>query len=93
MIAQSTPYHCLSTKDKARSTVSGAAQNGQCMTSMYRESDKRAHGSFAFEWLSRYFDVIHCPFCAAPLMSNAPIVIQRAAVPHVTSRAREPGWM
>ncbi len=26
----------------ARSTLSGAAQNGQCMTSKYRESDKRA---------------------------------------------------
>ncbi len=32
------------------------AQNGQCMTSKYRESDKRADGSYAFEW---YFDVIH----------------------------------
>ncbi len=42
-----------------RSTLSGAAQNGQCMTSKYHESDKRADGSYAFEWLSRYFDVIH----------------------------------
>ncbi len=38
-----------------------------------RESDKRADGSYAFEWLSRYIDVIHWPFCAAPLKSNAPI--------------------
>ncbi len=30
-------------------TLSGAAQNGQCMTSKYRESDKRADGSYAFE--------------------------------------------
>ncbi len=52
---------------KAHSTLSGAAQNGQCMTSKYRESDKRADGSYAFEWLSRYFDVIHRPFYAAPL--------------------------
>ncbi len=28
-------------------------QNDQCMTSKYRESDKRADGSYAFEWLSR----------------------------------------
>ncbi len=34
-------------------------QNDQCMTSKYRESDKRADGSYAFEW--------HWPFCAAPL--------------------------
>ncbi len=33
----------------------------------YSESDKRADGSYAFEWLSRYFDVIHGPFCGAPL--------------------------
>ncbi len=37
------------------------------MTSKYRERDKRADGSYAFEWLSRYFDVIHWLFCAAPL--------------------------
>ncbi len=43
----------------ADSTLSGAAQTGQCMTSKYRESDKRTDGSYAFEWLSRYFDVIH----------------------------------
>ncbi len=42
-------------------------QNDQCMTSKYRESDKRADGSYALEWLSRYFDVIHWSFCAAPL--------------------------
>ncbi len=40
-------------------TLSGAAQNGQCLTSKNRESNKRADGSYAFEWLSRYFDVIH----------------------------------
>ncbi len=28
-------------------------QNDQCMTSKYRESDKRADRSYAFEWLSR----------------------------------------
>ncbi len=37
------------------------------MTSMYRKSDKRADGSYAFEWLSSYFDIIHWPFYAAPL--------------------------
>ncbi len=42
-----------------RRVLRGATQNGQCMTSKYRESDKRADGSYAFEWLSRYFDVIH----------------------------------
>ncbi len=41
-------------------------KNGQSMTSMYRESDKR-DWSYAFEWLSRYFDVIHWPFCIASL--------------------------
>ncbi len=51
---------------KARSTLSGAAQNGQCMTLKYRESDKRADGCYAFEWLSRYFDDIHWPFYTAP---------------------------
>ncbi len=30
-------------------------------------TDKRADGSYDFEWLSRYFDVIHWPFCAVPL--------------------------
>ncbi len=40
-------------------TLSSAAQNGRCMTSKYRESDKRADGSYDVEWLSRYFDVIH----------------------------------
>ncbi len=44
-------------KPMSRSTLSGAAQDSQCMTSEYRESDKRANGSCAFEWLSRYFDV------------------------------------
>ncbi len=37
------------------------------MTSKYRESDKRANGSYAFEWLSRYFDIIHWPFYVALL--------------------------
>ncbi len=37
------------------------------MTSKYRESDKKAVGSYAFESLSRYFDVIRWAFCAAPL--------------------------
>ncbi len=37
------------------------------MTSKYRESEKRAGGFYAFEWLSRYFDVIHWPFYVAPL--------------------------
>ncbi len=40
---------------------------GQCVTSKYRESDKREGGSYAFERLSRYFDVTHWTFCAAPL--------------------------
>ncbi len=33
------------------STSSGAAQNAQCMTSQYRESDKRADGSLCFHTL------------------------------------------
>ncbi len=37
------------------------------MTSKYHESDKRKDRAYAFESLSRYFDVIHWPFCAAPL--------------------------
>ncbi len=41
-------------------------KNGQSMTSKYRESDKR-DWSYAFEGLSRYFDVIHWPFCIASL--------------------------
>ncbi len=42
-------YWCVFTAQthKARSTSSGAAQNVQCMTSKYRESDKRADGSNA----------------------------------------------
>ncbi len=61
-------YWCvLTVQTQARSTLSSTAQNAQCMTSKYRESDKRADGSYAFEWLSRYFDFIHWPFCAAPL--------------------------
>ncbi len=51
-------------KQKARSTLSGAGQNDQCMTSKYRESDKRTDG---FKRLSRYFNIIHWPFYAAPL--------------------------
>ncbi len=27
----------------------------------------RADETYAFEWLSRYFDILHGPFCAAPL--------------------------
>ncbi len=37
-----------------------------------KDSDKRADGSYAFERLSRYFDVIHRSFYAARLKSNAP---------------------
>ncbi len=33
----------------------------------YRESDKKAVGSYAFESFSRYFDVIRWSFCAALL--------------------------
>ncbi len=50
---------------KARSTWSSAAQNDHRMTSKYRESDKKAVGSYAFESLSRYFDVIRWSFCTA----------------------------
>ncbi len=54
----------------ADSSLSGAAQNGQCMTSKYRESDKSAGGSNAFEWLSMsYTD--HS--VQRRLKSNAPI--------------------
>ncbi len=42
----------------ARSTWSSTAQNDHHMTSKYRESDKKAVGSYAFQSLSRYFDVI-----------------------------------
>ncbi len=45
------------------------------MTSKYRESDKRADGSYAFEWLSRYFDVIHWPFYAAPLKVECAVIL------------------
>ncbi len=52
---------------KARSTWSSAAQNDHRMTSKYRESDQKAVGSYAFESLSRYFDVIRWSFCSALL--------------------------
>ncbi len=55
-----SPVSCdLLVLKEARSTLSSAAQNGQCVTSKYSESDKRADGSSAFESLSWYFDVIH----------------------------------
>ncbi len=42
-------------------------QNDHRMTSKYRESYKKAVGSYAFKSLSRYFDVIRWSFCTAPL--------------------------
>ncbi len=54
---------CLSTG----STWSSATQNDHRMTSKYRESNKKAVGSYAFESLLRYFDVIRWSFCSALL--------------------------
>jgi len=53
--------HIQSYRDRdLRRVRLGAAQNDQCMKSKYRrECDNRADGSHPFEWLSRYFDVIH----------------------------------
>ncbi len=56
--AGNRPSYLATLSHSVCSTWSGAAQ--------YRESDKRADGSYAFEWLSRYFDV-HWSFCAASL--------------------------
>ncbi len=47
------------------------------MTSKYRDSDKRADGSYAFEWLSRYFDAIYTDhYVQRRLKSNAPNVLR-----------------
>ncbi len=58
---------CSQINQWAHSTWSSAAQNDHRMTSKYRESDKRADGSYAFKSLSRYFDVIRWSFCAVLL--------------------------
>ncbi len=42
-------------------------QNDHLMTSKYRESYKKAVGSYAFKSLLRYFDVIRWSFCSALL--------------------------